>query len=405
MIKNKYLLPTIFVTLQIIFMVDTSLVYFHWGSKIAILGTLVLGILFIFKDIFILKKTKTIRGVWFLLIILSINFLSSLVNNSSGKESIFLAIVIFSAFLCINIFTFEEYIQGYIYALLLFAIISLIGLYIIMPMIITRGLDFFPTVYNRFNVPMVDMGLFYAIKRTGIQRNYGIFREPGVYQFFLLIGITAELFYIKREKKIKKYIVGFFIIVMFTTISTVGIITLVLIIIAYFLNKDDKKILLRILWICLAIFGAYLFIKNMFPNYYLYLQNNTFLKLFNNNDNISFAVRSQSIINLIKVSFMRPFFGWHVEDGYNYIINNLINYNTNDITGTFFIICMALGLPIGITCMLWFYNFCSYLNTNSRNRLVNFIIFIALFLSVNSQNLLMNTILWTINFTKFSKKL
>lgn len=401
MIEKRFHFPTIFIILQIVFMADTSIVYFHWSSVTAIVCNLALTFTYLFINIAVLKKTMHVKGIMFLLILLSINVLSAILNNSSGKDSIILAMVIISAFICVNIFTFEEYIHGYIYTLLFFSIMSLVGLYIFMPMVIYKGYDFFPTVFNKFNVPMVDMGLFYGIKRSGIQRNYGIFREPGVYQFFLLVGISAELFFVKRQKNIKKYIVIIFIITMLSTISTTGLVLLMLIIIAYVFNKSDNKLFMKFMSMLLLVLGIYLIIRFIFPDYYMYLKMFTFEKFNKNTDNISFTVRGESIKNLIKASFMRPLLGWQLENGYNYIIRNFINYGNNDITGTFLIICMALGLPIGITCIFQFYRFCSYLNYSNKNNLTILFIFLALFLSVNTQNLVMNNILWTLIFAPY----
>ena len=49
-----------------------------------------------------------------------------------------------------------------------------------------------PVFYNSSEWPFLNFGFAYAVDWDYWHRNFGIFREPGVYQFFLILGIYGN---------------------------------------------------------------------------------------------------------------------------------------------------------------------------------------------------------------------
>ena len=72
----------------------------------------------------------------------------------------------------------------------------------------------------------------------GTVRNYGIFREPGVYQMFLMLGLLFYTYY-GREFKIYRFFI--YIVAVVLTYSTTGYIALIIYLTLY-LIKDPRKI-------------------------------------------------------------------------------------------------------------------------------------------------------------------
>lgn len=57
--------------------------------------------------------------------------------------------------------------------------------------------SFAPSIENTANTPFVNLFLYVAPSITTINvRNYGIFREPGVYQMYLIMSLVLMIYYV-----------------------------------------------------------------------------------------------------------------------------------------------------------------------------------------------------------------
>lgn len=84
--------------------------------------------------------------------------------------------------------------------------------------------DFFsfaPRLTNIGSVKFRNLFLYVQYDGPNPPRNYGIFREPGVYQVFLIIALIFELYFYEKINFIR---ICVFSIAVFTTLSTTGII-------------------------------------------------------------------------------------------------------------------------------------------------------------------------------------
>lgn len=80
--------------------------------------------------------------------------------------------------------------------------------------------SFAPILYNSVNYPFRNLLLYMQSEWTSF-RNFGIYREPGVYQMFLIVALLFELHYFEKPSG-KRVLV--FSVAVFTTFSTTGII-------------------------------------------------------------------------------------------------------------------------------------------------------------------------------------
>ena len=94
----------------------------------------------------------------------------------------------------------------------------------------------FPVFYNSANTAFYNMGIYMIPASRILLRNYGIFREPGVYQMFLILALLFHVYY---AKKIKVSHLVMFILAIVLTFSTTGYIALVFFLILFLIKRNE----------------------------------------------------------------------------------------------------------------------------------------------------------------------
>ena len=167
----------------------------------------------------------------------------------------------------------------------------------------------FPVIINISNNKFYNLLLTTIIaKNMGVPRNYSFFREPGVFQMFLILALIVQLFYFKNMS-IKKVVV--YVAALLTTKSTTGYIALAILLIVYvFKNYDSKKQLFRkifILTLSLISFVYLLLKTDIIISKGTY--GSVFGKFINNYEYRSLYTRVSSVMTNIKIFLLNPFFG------------------------------------------------------------------------------------------------
>lgn len=94
----------------------------------------------------------------------------------------------------------------------------------------------FPVFYNSANTPFYNLGIYMIPVSKLLLRNYGIFREPGVYQMFLILALLFHIYY---TEKIRISHLAVFILGIVFTFSTTGYIALALFLLLFLIKKND----------------------------------------------------------------------------------------------------------------------------------------------------------------------
>lgn len=183
----------------------------------------------------ILKNRINKDSLLLLLIMYLIIIASCIINREFNRSNLIIALLIIEAALLTEYINFESFACYFDNILYFLAVISLVGtaLYYIKPSLVSG----FPVIINSVGAKYYN-GFFYVWEvGTSFFRNQGLFREPGVYQFYLGLGIFFQLFCLKC--KINRIII--YSLVLVTTFSTTGYVVLLIFWIVIIFDKDLFK--------------------------------------------------------------------------------------------------------------------------------------------------------------------
>lgn len=194
---------------------------------------------------------------------------------------------------------FAQYFVGFIYLIALVSVVCTLAM-----MLKTSIFSFAPSVENTANTSFVNLFLYVAPTITGMVRNYGIFREPGVYQMYLIMALVLMLFY-SSKFDLKKFIV--ITIALVLTFSTTGYIAYTCVIALLVINGENgiisskqQKMILVMLAICIAILATQ---TNLLSN------DGIIFDKFSTSDRHTTIARMSSVTTNIKIWWQYPMFG------------------------------------------------------------------------------------------------
>ena len=175
--------------------------------------------------VFLRKKQFDLKSLIPTVVSALLILLSMLANQDLRMGYIFRIALLFFAWSLAEKIPFRKFARAYDWVMTVLAATSLvaIGLYVAVPGIF-NGLPIFENSAGLriFHFGITTVPDFYA----GFPRNFGIFREPGVYQMYLII---AMLFQIACFKKTNSWKLALYAVTVLTTLSTVGVLALGLI--------------------------------------------------------------------------------------------------------------------------------------------------------------------------------
>lgn len=214
-------------------------------------------------------------------------------------------------------------------------------------------------------------------------RNFGVFREPGVYQFFLILALFLNNYRVNWEKSKNLWLInGVLAVTVLSTFATGGVIEMSLLAVVMFFDKKWYKTKLGI-GLCLgAIFAvgavaAFIVIQKG-PVYWE--MRYMFYKLVSPEE--STVSRLGSIFLNLEMFLGSPLVG----QPFPTVLHAL-----QDNTSSTMILFAAMGiLGSGIHVISWF----ALVWDKRRNLLVNFALVMVLFMSFNTQNLTWDIYLW-----------
>lgn len=289
--------------------------------------------------------------------------------------------VIFGVFVSLFL-TLEDAAKIYLHILCVLGVISLVCAYGLR-LLPDRGLVNIPVVRNDVDIDFYFFGVSF-VPLTYVQyRNFGIFREPGVYQYFLLLGLFLNNYEVKWNSERKLWTVNILLAVtMVSTFATGGLVELALLALVLFFDKGWYRTKLgkaaAAAVILLGSLGiAYIFITKG-PLYYTLLD---MLSKFNMSSE-SMTDRAGSIIENTKTFLRHPLLGGGIRESLYVVANN---------TSSSTVLYAILGILGGtMNAVVWV-----LLTWRKKGKLwVSISLTVILFMSFNTENLITNPYFW-----------
>jgi len=155
--------------------------------------------------------------------------------------------------------SYRDAAKYYVCFLTVLAVWSVLAAYILRRLP-DNGILSVPIFFTSRKVEFYNFGLSYVARFYVKNRNFGIFREPGVYQFFIMLALFLNNYAVSWKKERSMWIVNVILAVtMLTTLATGGVAELGLFVILVFFEKklyQNKKALIAAAVLVVAVIGA-----------------------------------------------------------------------------------------------------------------------------------------------------
>jgi hypothetical protein len=362
----------------------------------------IIGGIFLIK---ILTKKLMInyRALMITILFFSTVCITMLINSDYTGGHFVVILSILLGFMLIHLVPFRSFTNIYVNIMVILGIYSILALYMFMPISNSIPDVLFPRFNNIAGLPIINARFSYIVDLPNYYRNFGIFREAGVYQVFLNIALLFELFY--KSEKPRPVILTIIYITIISTFSTPGYIAAFILTIAYVLSEKKfkgpkiKRNKNRILPLLLVLF----LIAVVF-----YQTNDSFNKNITmtlnklGSQESSYLVRTIAVFSNITVWAERPIFGHGIESGLEKEARLKIKENLNavsissvDNTSTIGAFLVAFGIVFTI---LYVYLVYKLIKQSNQNRIVKVLIFLSIMTTINTQLLIYNELLYVILF-------
>jgi len=295
----------------------------------------------------------------------------------------------FSILICLYLAVFLTYFislqdaaKCYVILMTVLGVYSVIATYLlrILP---DSGLFPVPVFHNSLGIKFHNFLFAFVSDEYVKNRNFGIYREPGVYQYFILLGLVLNNYMVAWKKQGWLWLVNVLLAVtMLSTFATGGVAELGLLAIFVFFDKKLYKnkwarmaaislavLLVAALWVIVAEKGEiYWELYGMI--------------IYKFTDGESSSERMQAILSDLHFFLKSPLWGCAIAEVLHAVPNN---------TTSTMLMLAIFGIPGGV---LHVASWAALVWQKNRKRIGNLILLVIVFLSFNTQNLLANTFFW-----------
>ena len=241
----------------------------------------------------------------------------------------------------------------------------------------------FPRLTNSAGLVFYDAHLCYVNTNAKFFRNYGIFREPGVFAIVLCFSIALLVFAKPESFSRKKSLIYtvVFAVTLISTFSTTGYVAAMMIALISVFSRNSRgvsrsSIILVIAFV--ALVAAYLF---FFENL-----ENPFDKFNNASDSYSsYRYRIETIVNGVAISLRQPQ-GYGLQKGI-YALQNANSLKSYHNTSTWISMSVYLGVPYFLLCAVSFFEF-------FRKKTNSMILFLPFFLLLSGEAMVYNALIY-----------
>lgn len=387
----------ILIILFTVYATDTAYFAANIPTKVLLLviGFIVLFLVYVYFNLKRSNLSIPFYKFLFLIFFMGMVITTMLYNSDSVRSYLHIILLIFCGFFVTELLSFQVFTRMFKTFMLFLCIASLIA-FIVKPLILQHSL-LLPNFTNATGVQFINLGVT-NIPVISVNRNFGVFWEPGVFQAYINLALIFELFFNKQFPR-SNYIL-IFILTIFSTLSTTGLICLCLIIIAYMIKNKFKYIKhFKTIAVIIVLFMGLLISMQLHPDIYFASYNNS---VFGKLSDIggSFDERINATIADFYVSIHNPLFGVGINNNIEIArqagdsLGRSFKSNTNTIAYWL----ASYGLFLGLILVLLYIKLC--FRICGENKLCFYVILVigAVLLILASENFLNSLLFNTLIF-------
>ena len=344
---------------------------------------------------FLLYNRRNLRQIltdkrFFLILVLALFFAGVMVLKRDWQMMYFsiLVCLIFAVFL--TYFTDSATVaKHYVVILTALSIYALIATYVLRKLGYMGVIPHPKSVTNDAGMVFFDYGLCCAVDHRYWHRNFGIFREPGVYQFFLLLGLYLNIYRVCWKKEgVRWFFTIALTVTMISTYSIGGFAELGLFAVFLYLDKKYYRTKLG-RWVgfgCIAaavVVVIAVLIEAQKPEFVyspLYEFYDMFVRLTTPSD--SSVDRGSALITDLRMFLRNPLLGSKIAP---------VLHGTNHNTSSTLILFAITGVFGGL---LHLATWVALLWKKERKVFGNLLLLLIFLMSFNTQNLIADVFFW-----------
>ena len=278
----------------------------------------------------------------------------------------------------------REAAKYYVGILSVLGVCSVVALWVLRPLVVDTGIWRPPVVWNQIDIPFFDFGLSFVSVIYVKNRNFGIFREPGVYQYFLVLALFLNNFIVQWRRQRTLWLNNLALAAaILTTLSTAGVAALVLLALVVFVEKKlyrNKWVWLALLVIALVLAVLVGIIVAQRGELYWELYSMVLGKFLPGED--SSSERLEAVLADLSIFLRHPLVGDR--------LSGVLYAAENNTTSTL-ILFAGLGILGGsLNAAAWI----ALIWDRQRRLWANLVLLAALFLSFNTHNLVADVFFW-----------
>jgi len=340
-----------------------------------------------------LNPSRSLRVAPALIVLLMIGLilLSAVLASDSSNFSVLLSVYFLIAYVLSQAYGREEFPAFYAKAMYWLSAYSLVATYVIIAFSsLFVGVLPEVLVFEK-GMRLLDAGLCYVyIPYDGVQlRNFSIFSEPGMLQFFVLLALVFELGLVKPEQRSPVRVLVF-TLTLVSTFSPVGLVGGLLVWAGYILSRNAEGTRLRttVGWALTAVALVYLLI----PTVAVEVDNamGKFGGLSGGQQHGSSAgSRLRSATGMLEAGLDRPWAGWGYQAVSTDVMEEYVHEYTYDNTNTMATNFALYGLAYALLYALLFYRYFLGAKTSAVFKVLTLI---AMTLSINNERLIDSTV-------------
>ena len=348
----------------------------------------ILGIAFLAVNRSRLKQIVTDRRILLALLATVVMLLPMVLKRDWQLMYVNILLGIYIGIFFSYILRLEDLAKDYVLTITVLGVLSLLALYVLRPLT-DAGVLHPAIIKNAKNVEIYNYGFSFVPLTFVKNRNFGIFREPGVYQYFILLGIYLNNYRVNWDREWKLWAVnGLLSITMLSTFATGGVIELGLLCVVMFFDKGwykERKLQIAAAVLVAAAVGLVGYCIAVKNGLYWALYD-MFMKFRDNPE--STGARVGSIFVNLEFFLKNPLLGARLYDVLHLTgVSDAIVTNTSSTM----ILFAAYGILGGIFGIL---GWIALVWDRDRRLWANLALLIILFMSFNTQNLTWDTFFW-----------